>query len=365
MNRIMMIFVPVLTSLACILTLTNFNFGFDGQQLVRELGAKLCPYTNFCSSEAAKENPDVTFTPCCRPCFCDDDCWELDNCCPDKQGKIPASSDLISCKNTNVKSRRLNKREIRTTNSRHFRVIDTCPSTEDNLTLIGLCMGDHQTVLEDYVWVSDYVNGKIYQNFHCATCHRIDSYVPWQIKTTCADILQADFFNVEEMLLSDSCDIINAVPDGLEAKRFKYECYEHLVSTNTICSESPHALLGNLSQDIVAACEHSTWAYIQGLTNERNVFCYICVYGLDIKLKELCVSDVDTKTDNQDRFSVIINYHDNTLKDETNEDFGCHRNEVPDKYMVGKNSAVNSRSVMLLNVKMPTADISKYLLIQR
>ena len=24
-------------------------------------------------------------TPCCYPCYCTDNCWELGNCCPDKQ----------------------------------------------------------------------------------------------------------------------------------------------------------------------------------------------------------------------------------------------------------------------------------------
>ena len=344
MYRIMTNFIKVLTSLACFLSFTNFNFGFDGLQLVREFGAKLCPYTNFCSSEAAKENLDVSLTPCCRPCFCDDDCWELGNCCPDKQGTPPASSDLISCKNKKVKSRRLDKREIRTTNSRYFRVIDTCPWTEDNLTLIGLCMGDNQTVLEDYVWVSDYVKGKIYQNVHCATCHRIDSYVPWQIKTTCADILHGDFVNVEELLLlSHSCDVINEVPNGLESKTVKYECFGNIVPT---CSESPHEQLANHSQDIVAACEHSTWAYFQPLfpSAHRNVFCFICNFGLDMKREDLCKPiDFQTRIDSKDRFSAIINYHERPVKEELTEDSGCHSNEVLDKYMVGKHNRVNSR----------------------
>ena len=339
----MMNFIKV-TSLVCFLNLNYFNFGFDGQHLVRELGAKFCPYTNFCSLEASKQIIDVTLTPCCRPCFCDDDCWELDNCCPDKEAITEASSDLIPCKSTKVKLPRLDKRDTLIFGSEYFRVIDTCPSTEENLTLIGLCKGGNKDVFEDYIWVSDYRDGRIYQNLHCAKCHKIDSYVSWQVKTTCKDILHTDFVNVKKMLLqSDSCDIINLVPDNQEAMAVKYECFENRLAADTTCNEAQHEQLGNLSQDIVAACKHSTWPYMRNYHADRNVFCFICNNGLETEMKDLCERSTHSKKDFPGRFSAIINYREKPVEHERKEHCGCHRNEVLDKYMVGKHNTAPSR----------------------
>ena len=289
---------------------------------------------------ASKQNEDTSFVPCCRPCFCDDDCWELDNCCPDKDLTIQPSN-LVPCKSTKVKSARIHKRDTTTYGSGYFRVTDTCPGTEGNVSLIELCSGYSPTSLKDYTWVSDHTNGKIYQNLYCARCHKVDTYVSWHVQTTCNDILHADFDNLEETLLSDSCDIINVAPDIPEAMMVKYECYE--LKPYTECIERPHVQLRNHSQAVVAACEHSTWAHVSFMNanSERNVFCYVCKHGLNANRDELCEREGGPRGDGKvETFSVIISYQENAVNPyDKSRDLGCHRNEVIDKYMVGKDKS--------------------------
>lgn len=111
----------------------NFAYMYNGRQQVEELGASLCPFTNFCHTNATKVIPDKSLEPCCRPCFCDDDCWELDNCCPDKE-KITLSSEVLPCKDTEVKV--VEGSGIVTDSDKwYFRVVDKCPSSEENTTL--------------------------------------------------------------------------------------------------------------------------------------------------------------------------------------------------------------------------------------
>ena len=312
-------------SLIVLLHLNTINLGFDGQQLVREFGARLCPYTNFCTVEASKQNSNNSYVPCCRPCFCDDNCWKLDNCCPDKEPKILAPSNVLPCKNTKVKG------QIGMNDRQKFRVVDTCPPSEENETLLELCTGLVRTGVKDYIWVSDYAKGNIYQNLHCAKCHKIDKYVFWQTKTTCKEVLQADFVNAESTLMSDSCDIINVVPASHELMSAKYECFG-IVSVFLTCSMVPPILFGVPREDIMSACEQSFWVYRHHSIIYKNAFCYICNYGMDTT--ELCsVKKAKINTG----FSVLVNFNDDkndVTKADTNTDSGCERNEVKDKYMV-------------------------------
>ena len=173
------------------------------REQVLELASTVCPYTNFCRTDAWKLRPTKTrYEPCCLPCSCDDDCWVLDNCCPDKELIDKPRPPILPCIDSYVNPR---------PKYEGYRVIDSCPSSEDRSNFEPKCSSKNRTSLVDFVWVSDTV-GRIYLNKHCAKCHGINDSITWHLQTRCSDILSANFFNFLETLLSPFCNINNTTP---------------------------------------------------------------------------------------------------------------------------------------------------------
>ena len=183
------------------------------RQQVLELASTVCPYTNFCSIDALTIRPnDTDKESCCLPCSCDDDCWVLDNCCPDKVLIDKPRPPILPCVDSYVKSRSL----LSNKNGGFYRVIDSCPCCEDMSNFEPKCSRKNRTFLEDFVWVSD-TTGRIYLNIHCAKCHGISESVTWQIQATCSDILTADFVNVLQTLVSPPCNLLNTPPNTIKS----------------------------------------------------------------------------------------------------------------------------------------------------
>lgn len=246
-----------------------FNI-FADRKLVLDLGLQACPYTNFCHTNAWKTRPNNTIKePCCFPCSCDDECLEFDNCCPDKELTDVARPLIVPCIDSYVKRRPgdFNLYEG------FFRVIDSCPISDDRSNLEPKCKRENKTTLEEFIWVSD-KTGKIFQNIHCAKCNGIKEPISWQVQTTCSDILTAKFDNFMVALLSEKCNIINTMPEDLQRITDKYRCIDPQKFIHSSCNET--GMMTNYNPAVEIACEQSTWPYIVGLQLAKNVFCVIC-----------------------------------------------------------------------------------------
>ena len=303
--------------------LYRFNSAYDGKTLVRDIGAKACPYTHFCCTNASKVVADEKYEPCCSPCFCEDDCWELNNCCPDKDD-ILVKPSILACKESLVK-----KDSYLRQSRRSYRIVDNCPSSEGNRVLIGKCKGVTQTSLNDFIWVSDKSSGRIYQNAHCARCHGIDNVIGWNIKTFCKDLLyETDFASVKETLLSKSCSIENVIPAGLRSVQHKYECNDHILAYSRCTALAGGTQIG----DIVEGCERSFWPFMGSF---QNVFCYMCNNkDLNITTQELFkkTNEPGNTQSGLTALSLLLNYGQTT--EIAAQRLKCNRDEIFDPFIV-------------------------------
>ena len=202
-----------LTLCSCLIFVTSVTVAFDYVSFVRDVGREICPYTNFCHTNASKilDDDDI---PCCLPCSCADDCWKLNgDCCPDKT-LTDRHTPKVSCKAAVVKRKFGDTRDYNGYNHgvARYRVVDTCLGDEDNLTLVAECEGN-KTKIEHFVWVSD-KTGRIFDNRFCAFCNglNVTEFVMWGIRTTCFSVLKSNYSSLSQTLLSDQCDFRLELP---------------------------------------------------------------------------------------------------------------------------------------------------------
>ena len=213
---------------------------------------------------------------------------------------------------------------------RGYFIIDSCPDHTKYTPLSRKCANDDGSTMDDFLWVTDNFSGKIFQNRYCALCHGVKHWTIWKVQTTCLEILTAGFSNVLDLLLSQTCNIINVAPDGLELSPEKFRCYSPQFRS---CN-----LTGRWQQydkDIEEACLSYTVPFfrLNGplLTIYKNLFCYLCnLENPFIMMHKVCPRD-DISVYRY--FGAIVNV--DTLKTEQSEEFGCKMDELFDTYMVG------------------------------
>ena len=195
------------------------------QEVIYEISSKLCPYVRFCSQSAYREYNESEhqaghlYEPCCTQCSCDDDCWQWGNCCPDKHDRnlTTTISFDATCKESHVKGNQTSLHR----SSRAYNVIDKCKYDDGNQNNAIRCDGSFSSV-NDFIWVSENNTGKIFQNWHCAICNKVENYIPWLVKTNCKNILTEGFENIPDILMSDSCGFLNEPPEDLKHLVHKY-----------------------------------------------------------------------------------------------------------------------------------------------
>ena len=265
-------FVSALITFMILFRVSRSNLNFDARQLVRQYGPTICPYTNFCYTNATKILEDTSDKmPCCAPCSCEDNCWDFGNCCPDKDSTN--NKDLIQpllsvCKDPSIKH---------FSDMRAYQVIDSCPSGLNNVTLLQKCQFANRTSIGDYVWVSDKLTGKIFENKYCALCHGVVDVLPWRILTTCLDLFTLPFSQADGFILSDSCEVINIEPESLSDATKKYACQLPRYSK---CNTT--GFWKDYVEEFDTACNAFTSIFVQytylGRRTFKNMFCYFCNY---------------------------------------------------------------------------------------
>ena len=335
--------VPILISLF------QHILSYDGIRLVEEVGSTLCPYTDYCHTNSSREMNetliyDIPIMRSCLPCSCDNDCWELHTCCPDKEEIIPEPAQL-PCTQSKVKERPdddddpssildiLNQRA-----GANYKIVDSCPSSENNETLKRKCEGLDPKTLSDYIWVSDGTTGRIYQNVHCIKCHGIKQIWYWNFQTSCQGVLDTAM-NIEDVMLSVDCDITNAVPEDRKALVAKYQCFdfEHERTFESDCNVS--SVSGDLIKNFMTACHKSTWPYMTGSTPVKmykNVFCYVCQFGFDAVRDVFMMMETAVSFGGRS-FSALINYVDSQNSNMNYQPHTCYSSQVYDPYVVSIN----------------------------
>ena len=221
---------------------------------------------------------------------------------------------------------------------RYF-ITDRCPEHMDNIPLHKKCANEDGSTMDDFLWVTDNLSGKIFQNRHCAECHGVKHWTIWKVQTTCLEILTAGFSNVLDFLLSENnCNIINVAPEGLELNQEKFRCY---IPRFTSCN-----LTGRWQQydnEIEEACLlyavpffHLRQPLFQFsspiVTIYKNLFCFLCNSGdPNIIVDKICPNRDEISA--YRRFGAIVNL--DTMETEQSGEFACELDELFDIHMVG------------------------------
>ena len=299
------------------------------QNVIYEIGKKLCPYSDYCRRKKDFQL-DYRNAPCCTDCSCEDNCWETGICCPDKE-VIVEREPIRRCHASVVKAGKsklvyngLNHRILA------YYVVDNCPESEQNISVINKCTHKDIDHINDYRWVSDNSSRNIYQNKFCAACHGKNGLTEWRLETRCMDLLLSNFSHLNPLLMSSTCDIINRQPEGIN------DLYERCtIPFYTRCNQT--GLWTKYDPDINWACDIHNSVFFEiknrNVTLYKNAFCYACnLPGID-NAPTLCMH---LQEDNLLYFSALIDYKRSV--DLTNEllspQMPCKVNEIMDQYMV-------------------------------
>ena len=140
----------------------------------------VCPYSNFCMVDSLLKNTNQSDSvSCCWDCFCDEDCYDYGDCCPDIEALIPKPANITELKCVSSISKtsytRTPNGKNRLQYSSEYRMFDSCPADykDDGGTTIKCVDEGHDVAdYDDIVVVSD-SKGSIYKNKHCALCHGV------------------------------------------------------------------------------------------------------------------------------------------------------------------------------------------------
>ena len=206
--------------------LMSAAISWDRTEFVKNVGKEICPYTNFCHTNATKALKDDSKMACCLPCDCTETCWKEGICCPDKfePDSVPSS---LECRQTMVKQSVYNKLKYNGIKFGipRYRISVSCPSSEANATVVEKCDAKNISSIEDYIWVSETGSGRIFQNRYCAYCNGVTSFVEWNIRATEPDLLYSNFSFLPQFIHSASLQLTTEVPKREADVAERYKCY--------------------------------------------------------------------------------------------------------------------------------------------
>ena len=314
----------------------SLNENLDVTTFINSYGPTVCPYTNFCHTKATETLNNDTHMPCCLPCSCEENCWRIGNCCPDRNVTDFEFPEL-KCIDTMVK-RRANDNSLYagyTVGIQRYRVKDSCLGSENNETLIKLCTEDDKTTIEKYTWVSEKSSGRIFQNRYCALCNNVTDFVEWQIRTRYWPTLFSNISQLLKSIFSDHSVLTTEVP-VIQLKLA--EMYRCLIPQVSKCNES--GLWRHFDETIVRACEmYESPIFIPDhirIYTYKNIYCYICNVEFVRIDNTVCANwEIESKDIGHD-FSALIDFRRFQQDHEETNNAVCHVEEVYDMFMVSK-----------------------------
>ena len=326
---------------------------FNGTDIVKTVGSELCPYTNYCHTSSIPDIQNETHIPCCLPCSCEDDCWKLDNCCPDKDSVEPDGPPL-NCKLTINKETHVYKLGgfIGLGTIRRYRVVDYCPETVHNTEIARKCRRENASELDDYRWVSEIKvsemevgetsvtemqSGDIFQNRFCAECHGVQEYMDWAITAIGCNNIFESLSLLHENIMAEECSIVNSVPDEISDSMERFRCYQpHYQSCNQT------GLWTQYDDQINTACNMYSASFfsiqIEEVNVYKNEFCYACNTADSGHADKVCSLNELHKGKRTTYLSFSVLLDGGVLQQLREPDKRVHQcaiDEVHDTFMVG------------------------------
>ena len=228
---------------------------------------------------------------CCGNCSCEEDCWKTANCCPDKNNikEEPA----LTCRSPVVKPI-----WNESPSNLGYHVIDACPHSEINNTLVSKCITNNTNDPADLIWVFNEHQELTFKNEYCALCHHVTHYVQWQLRVKCASLSSTAVLS-PLFMLDDQCELKLEKPENTTATSFPV-CtvvdYNHCNKTG---------LWATYDADIERSCDiyHSPY-FVESFTADvpgikkyikayKNVFCFSCNTDETLVPNPVCVLTQD------------------------------------------------------------------------
>ena len=234
---------------------------------------------------------------CCGNCSCEEDCWKTSSCCPDKNNI--RDEPALTCRSPVVKPIWND-----CPSNLGYHVIDACPLSEINDTLVSKCTTDSINNLADLIWVFDEHQDLTFKNEYCALCHHVTYYVKWQLRVKC-ESLSSTAVLLPLFMLDDQCELKLENPENTTATSFPvcmvvagYNHYDH-------CNQT--GLWATYGADIERSCNiyHSPF-FVESLIHVagvpvtkkyikayKNVFCFSCNTDETLVPNPVCVLPED------------------------------------------------------------------------
>ena len=282
----------------------TFVQGASGLTKVSSLNT-LCPYTDYCTSNATKRIQNTTEMPCCGYCSCEEDCWGRDNCCMDKPTVLMIAKQPVESCDTVLVNHHDTKYMYNIGNEvPRYYITNRCP-IEDG-PLAEKCSGKNQSSIEDFIWATDNLTRRIYSNEYCAKCHGVDVFTSWLISTDCMEALNG---------LNSPIDAINHIINNcglfLEPPSKEDNTGRCLVPEITQCNVT--GVWETYDQALEQACNSINQIYVKEDMYRthiyKNVYCFLCNSGQDRHIGDVCTSNdlTNTRTGRQ-TFTGILDF---------------------------------------------------------
>ncbi|KAL4224892.1 hypothetical protein ACF0H5_015588 [Mactra antiquata] len=251
--------------------------------------------------------------PCCQKCSCEPDCQLFGNCCPDKEltPDVQVRYPCVAIDEYYNKRRSIN---VFTPTNVFYHVIDDCPTIIRSIEY-PKCSDPYD--LEDYVFVSDRLTGRVYKNKDCAKCNGVEQYAEWDMMTDCPT--ESEGLTREEWFsyVLKSCAMTPILSDTSVNQAFR--CYP-VIDQAIKCNSS--GTWKDIDLEIQEACEsenprtnaiyyHEYTTLFLRRDTYQNAFCKLC-NPLNVReWSDLCVnvlSSITSKTVSTFGLSVLINF---------------------------------------------------------
>lgn len=246
-------------------------------------------YINSCGTESLcfdwSKFPKTENTPItsrCPPCSCEENCFRMMNCCPDKfflERKL---------RRMHFPFYEMPNRSIKTSIFPKYAVIDYCPPLVDET--IDFSCRKPPIGLKNRIFVTSLVSNYTYNNFHCALCHgeKETDLLQWEVAIYGFDYVVNFVESVEELL--EITKFFNSVlifypPNSVKDK--VVQTSPNKVSYSGECFDD---------EDLVLACDSS---YFHEYRLFKNIFCLMCnVQSLKLSknsISSCLLQDEDTR----------------------------------------------------------------------
>ncbi|ESP02767.1 hypothetical protein LOTGIDRAFT_156712 [Lottia gigantea] len=206
----------------------------------------------------------------CEDCDCDEPCFEIGDCCPDKDFALRLSDPPkigYECVSSLVES--LYPSDIFNTRKDiedKYAMIVSCPHEDSDLQF-----NCYNSIT---LPVSSTGNSTTFRNKHCAACHNITNIRPWQITLQCIDSTPNDFDStpglIEKVINDETCTVKFQAPEGMTERKCR------LPDKNTISQCNVTGLWPQYDEFLEKACKSYLTIADDENQTYRNPLCLKC-----------------------------------------------------------------------------------------